>query len=215
VVGDVWKVSFWSTLLEQAAVNVRYWRVIAQPGGEPSPLAIAGFFSATFHAIYKAVLANTAFFHGVHAMKWRPAPPQVGSVNTVNQGPGTAGTEALPKQVSGIITLTTGNATRRGRGRVYVPFPSEAHSNPNGNPLQLYTDQLVNLAVSFRLELSMIGGNTDTTFRPVLFGRARPAIGNRPALPEIITDITGAVARPKFATQRRRGNYGRPNSAPS
>lgn len=213
-VGDVWKISIWCTLGNQAAVNVRYYRVRLQPGGDMTAISVAGFFNTTFSTPYRAVMSVNAFFYGVHAMKWRPAPPQVGAVSaTAGQG-GTVAGDVLPGQVSGLISLRTTNATRRGRGRVYIPFPSEADTGAQGNPTAAYLTNLGNLAGVFDNEVAAIGGGTDTTFTPVIFGRARPATPVLPALPEIITDVTVATAANRFATQRRRGGFGRPNTPP-
>jgi hypothetical protein len=151
----------------------------------------------------------------VHAMKWRPEPPSVGAVSSASGRMGLVVGASLPLQVSGLISLKTDLATRRGRGRIYVPFPSASQSGTAGGASQAYVDNLVILKEMMIGDRGMIGGGADITWRPVIFGRRRDATIDQPALPEIFVEVKSGTALGKWATQRRRGAYGRANVPPT
>jgi hypothetical protein len=214
-VNDVWKVSFWCSQGAQVSVNVRYWQIISQMGAPPTAATVAGYFDTLFVDAYRAVLTAQAQFYGVHAMHWRPEPPQAGAIAALAGRVGLITGISVPMQVSGLISLKTQLATRRGRGRIYIPFLSVTSLTGSGNALQSYIDGLTVLKDLFTTDRVMVGGGNDVTWRPVLFGRARDAIGSRPPLPEIFVEVTSGKVGGKLATQRRRGAYGRTNVLPA
>jgi hypothetical protein len=115
---------------------------------------------------------------------------------------GAAGTGILPAQVSGLITLNTLLAGRKGRGRVYVPFIGNAYQDTDDTPTAALVTDMATFMTDW-LSLSLVngtGGGTINVF-PIIWHRAT----------NTHTDIDAFRANKLFATQRRRGNYGRLN----
>lgn len=199
--GDVYAVRLFTALGDQAAVNVRHYRVTTQQGTGATDAEIAAAMALIYPPAMKNMLVSAANYHGLNVQKIFPLPPTVAVPSSVGAGPGLDTSEPLPRQVSGIITLRTAFAGRRYRGRIYIPFPGELANDPNGVPSVAYVTGLVALAnLVLPPVVAGAGGNT-STLTSVLFHRDTNT-----------TDaITNAVAQSKWATQRRRGSYGRPN----
>jgi len=155
---------------------------------------------------YAALLSTLATFWGVSVQAVPPTAPSPPANSAGAPVPGTAAGDMLPSQTSGIITLRTAAIGRRNRGRVYVPFPAEADSSPQGRPTVGYIGRLGNLAAQLTLPLTIAAGGGTAIVEPVIYHRLDT--------PPTSTFITAAVARPLWATQRRRGDYGRPNPPP-
>lgn len=107
----------------------------------------------------------------------------------------------LPGQDSGLITKTTDFSGRTFRGRCYVPFPYTAAQDDDDTPTADYVERLAVFANDFLTTQNVTAGGGLVVLKPVLYNRATV----------VITPITGNTPRKKWATQRRRGNYGRAN----
>lgn len=96
-----------------------------------------------------AALANTTDLVGVGVRNMADNGSGQGfSEATSNLGatPGTGGTNALPPNVSFVVTLRTGLSRQANRGRVYLPgFVEETNNAPGG----IITDTAKNAAVDF------------------------------------------------------------------
>jgi hypothetical protein len=125
--------------------------------------------------------------------------------NTTGNGFGDNAGDALPRQTSGIISLVTALGGRKNRGRVYVPFPSETDNAIAGHPTAGYVTALGDLAAILTGPYIGVGagGNTND-LQPVILHRVDGSV----------TPITGHFERSFWATQRRRGDFGRPNTGP-
>lgn len=168
------------------------------------PGQIARRISDVQHAAIKACLDDDAKYLGHSAKLIHPVVSDE-AFSTVNEGYGTAAGDALPRQVSGIFTLTTGFPGRANRGRQYVPFPSEADNPNTATPSPVYVTAVSTLGTLFTVDLTATVVGDTCTFGWIIYRRANP--GASPL-------VTGHIARNKWATQRRRGNYGRPNEVP-
>lgn len=107
----------------------------------------------------------------------------------------------LPGQDSGIITKTSDLSGRTYRGRCYVPFPYTAAQDDDDTPTADYVDRLAVFAGDFLTTQNVTAGGGLAVCKPVLYNRVTT----------VITPITGFTPRKLWATQRRRGNYGRAN----
>ena len=122
---------------------------------------------------------------------------------------GTGGATSLPKQTCGLASIKTALAGRRYRGRMYLPFPSVTMDTGDGVPTAGYQVNVVN-AVTVMLSVNNItvGGRT-ANWNTVLVHKA----GKTP-IPASPTPITTFVIDGGWATQRKRGYFGRINESP-
>jgi len=189
---------------EQVSVNVRHFIVSSIAGDGASDYDAAVALSLACAAPYKAVLAEGANYYGVSVQIKRGVDTFAQQWDADNAGAGTVTGDTMPRQASGIITLTTALIGRANRGRIYVPFPSEEDNHAEGYPIQDYVDRLLDIA-EVLAEQQVIGsaGNT-ATLDPVILHRVA----------QTTTVIDSYVAKGKWATQRRRGSYGRANTLP-
>jgi len=183
-------------------------------GGTPATdQDVADQVDAAVAAPYKDLMPADAAYRGAQCTILNVTPPYLArtipaSANA-NAGVGVAAGAPMPGQVSGLISLQTTRASRAGRGRTYVGFPAMVHDNGAGNPTAAYVALLVALADQIAVGLSIsTGGRTATLVRVLLHTINKFEVVPPP------DGIISFVARAKWATQRRRGDYGRLNVSP-
>jgi hypothetical protein len=110
----------------------------------------------------------------------------------------------LPTQVSGIITKRSSFTGRANRGRIYFPFPATQSLDTDETPkaayvtlIQAYADNIGALH-----SVTSAGGSANLT----------PIIVNRTLSHLVVWE--DSLARKRWATQRRRGDFGRTNVLP-
>jgi hypothetical protein len=150
------------------------------------------------------LLANNARYVGVALQRLSPLPLSVVITDNTNQANGTGGANELPLQVSGIVTLKTNLAGRANRGRMYIPFPPVAAQGTDGHPTNGYVTAVDTLAAIAILPQTVGTAPNQVVLTPVVYHKRL----------NTTTDITDKVARQRWATQRRRGDYGKPNPIP-
>jgi len=198
---DITRVLIRTALFSQLGLIVRHYRHSAIDGTGTTHQAIADALQFSLSATLLPLLTSQASFLGVTAQKIEPLPASIPFASSSPPLPGTGGPNTLPGQVSAIITLRSNNAGRRNRGRSYVPFPSEER-NTDGKPTATYVADLTQLGTA--LIMARVIGPTlaNETLTPIIY--------RRNFTPRTI-DIQSFVARPVWATQRRRGDYGQAN----
>lgn len=188
----------------QIGINVSFWNVDSISAGAPTDQQLVDSFSTGFSAFYKPCLAPACRYYGAMLNRVSPGATTSTVFSGNGRGVGTATGDNLPRQTSGIITLKTAFAGRRYRGRVYIPFPAEADNDAVGNPTAGYVTRLGLLAAQYAGPLvHSIGGGTVVTS---LLVRSRKF--------GLWTPVIATIARVVWATQRRRGSYGRTNQLP-
>lgn len=203
--GDLLEVKFVCFCQGQLGLNVRHYKVTVSAGAGADLAEIADALATDAADYYKDCLSADADYKGVMVQSIYPTPKGAVVSDTSGNGSGNQASQVLPTQVSGIITMQTALAGRSGRGRVYVPFPGQGDAADDGTPSAAYVANLEDLG-SFLATTQIIVGATGTSdLAPVLIQLGNPAV-TRP--------ITGRIARNKWATQRRRGSYGAPNTSP-
>ncbi len=189
---------------DQISVNVLHYRVDNIINLGPTPVQAALFFDGIFAPLMKPLLYNVAVYYGVAVQKVWPLPRTAAGTNITNTGSGTAGASGLPKQTAGLCSKRTDLASRSGRGRFYAPFPSTSSNITGGVPTAGYITNLGVLATEIKtLEMWTVGGDS-ADFIPIVFNRKTHAK----------TDLVTCVAKNFWATQRKRGDFGRKNSLP-
>lgn len=204
-VGDLYQIRTLCWSSTQIGLNVRYYTIAAFTGTEATPTQIAAGFDTALNGAYKALLSASAAWRGVGAKRLTTVPTiEYSSIGNAGVG-GVAG-DLLPTQVSGLISLYSTTPNRIGRGRVYVPFPSEADNTSAGVAQASYVTRLQTLAALLNVTTVVNGTGGTTSLAPVLRNRQTGAL---------ITLIGGTTfSHSNWATQRRRGNYGKQNLFP-
>jgi len=118
----------------------------------------------------------------------------------------TVGQDSLglaPGQVSPVVRKTSQRAGRSGRGRLFHPFLLVSQLDNNGHLLPGISDS-ISVGYSHTFGEVIIGTAPDTcTLVPVIIHRS--------PLPLTFTPIDDILCTGLLGTQRRRGQYGRPN----
>jgi hypothetical protein len=212
-VGEVVQVRIWAADAEQASVNTIWYQVAATGASAATDQDVADERSATLAPLMKALLGNVAIFRGAQVMIHANMPPHLQLTAPVfqngQQGAGTAGAIMLPRQTSGLISFQTASPGVKNRGRFYVPFPSDNNNTTPGAPSALYITNLTNLAAQINSGLALVtAGRTATLVRIIRHFPDKNGITFPP------TPVTGGGGNIRWATQRRRGSFGRFNGSP-
>jgi len=203
-VNDIIKAQLWSSDSEQASVNTFHYRVTAVTGIVPSLTDFLTVFDTTAAAPYKALLSNHATYNGAVAQIVFPLPLRVAEKTSVSAGAGGGAGAGLPRQACGLISWTTPLAGPGGRGRTYIPFLSDADTELNGQASAAYKALAGTFATAISVMTNVPGGA----------GSATVELGIRHGTTASFTAFTGGSVSGQFATQKRRGSFGRPNSSP-
>lgn len=204
VINDVCNVRAYTFLDAQLGINNWYFRISAT-AGTPDVQTVAEGYEAHIAAALKACIATPAIFLGVSA-RVLGGPGWPTWYSKLLQGAGSGGADPVPKQCAGIFSKITAYGGRKGRGRAYVPFPTESQCEPNGNPTAAYI-ALINTYAGLHVGNQVLtAGANSVTGNFCLYS-------NAPGVPEV-RPIINITTRDRFATQMRRGDYGRLNAIP-
>lgn len=194
---------------DQIGLNILHYEVTGVGGGGLDLTAIAGGINNALRASYRGWISVDAKWRGVGVRNLMPqqttefayvAGDAVGLVASTN----------LPTQTSGIITLRTGLAGGEFRGRLYPPFPAASYSDAQGLMTIAASIALAGITGNVLGPMVLTVGPISTTLSLAV---RHPNTGDPPVNPAW-TLVTGGFTGTKFATQRRRGQLGRPNQLP-
>jgi hypothetical protein len=206
VVGGVVRHVMYSKIAGQVSVTKRDYQCVSITGGSQiDGQSVVEMFD-NYHATgMKNCMSFMATYYGSQLYYQTPVGLKPRPVSTtLNQGIGSDAGELLPTQSCGLISLYTDTLGKTGQGRVYVPFPAQDSIDSTGSPDALYLTDLTTLATSLIAPHVVPAGAVTGTFTPVLY-----IPGGEPPKP-----IIRFVVRDAFATQRRRGAFGRLNANP-
>jgi len=205
--GDFVEVKIYTFLDNQLGENVLYGMMQASVGPQDAA-TIAIDVRNWFRTKYTDLMANDAVFLGISLRTWGIAVgyPDFATIWS-KQDPwqaGTAGAVPCPKQASGIVSKYTPYGGRRGQGRSYVPFPATDSVEADGNPTAAYLADLTTLGNAMVGPDPVGGGNYDIQWGLMKWRQ-----------PNTFLALVNSIPRDRFATQRRRGDYGRVNAIPA
>ena len=212
-VGTLLRVTQWCVDSEQASENVNHWSVTTSTGVGITDTDIAAALDAICNATIPPLIYNGATYKGTTAqILGLSASPLFGSSN-FGAAAGIGGAIGMSRQTAGLIRLNTIYAGPGYRGRQYMPFPSTTQDVGLGVPTGAYVAFLSNHRNLYFVVQSVphIGGGGSGIIKPVLYHRYKPG---PPIVPAFSTDISSHASSSFWATQRRRGSFGRPNTAP-
>lgn len=189
---------------DQASFNTVYYQVTGVGVSVATLEDMVANFSALVAPLIKPLIYNGASFDGIIGQIISPLPLMARVLNGNDTGIGTGGAIGLARQVAGLIRLRTDFAGPGFRGRNYLPFPSNSHNQAYGLPTNAYVAAALLLATDMKAFTSVSVGGRTATVRMGLWKRAG----------SVFTPITSVDAASDWATQKRRGTFGRPNIAP-
>jgi len=205
-IGGIVKVITYCTIPGQVSTNSHKWQLVSLSSGATfpsSPFILA--MDSSLAGLYTGLISSNSEYYGSQLYLLNPIglPPRPDHVN-VNNNPGTGGAGLLPSQTSGLVSLYSSTLGKIGQGRTYIPFPPPGLNNADGTPEATYVTDLNALGAFLFANNIVIDGGVTATFRPCLYrgGTDTPRF------------LESAVAHDAWATQRRRGAFGRLNKVP-
>lgn len=213
VVGNIYRTRVAFQLGSQVSLNYYDHRVIASSAADATVQMLADAISADAATALKGPVTSAATFLGLGTRRIFTSPPfGLEYICTLNTGLGGGGANPLPSQVTGLISVYSANPGRSGRGRRYIPFPSTtAQTAPAEKPNAAYVvslDQIV--GHMFTQKVLTLAGARTVTILPQLSRR----FGQGANATFVSVAIDRALSRSSWATQRRRGDYGKQNLSP-
>jgi len=218
-VGDAIQIQIFCSLGAQTSVTSWYYTVDTIPGLSDS--AVARLLADAFVVPWTALMCNDAQYDGVKVTNLTQttiapslAPPKQDTF-------GNAGAIPLPRQCAALVGLLTERGGKHGRGRRYLPFPAAADNESDGiaTPTDGYRNRCNNLLATIAQRWVInAGGGAALTLVPVVRANltVQPVPPVDPPLPPTWNyfPITRYLIPDAWATQKRRGYYGRANFSP-
>ncbi len=114
---------------------------------------------------------------------------------------GTGGATPMPAQACGLITRRVLRLTNANRGRLYIPFPYTGAGSTAETPSGAYQSKCQAIA-DLLLPLTAVYLNTGQHWAPILLNERTGSW----------QELFATEVQPKWATQKRRGDYGKLNN---
>jgi len=209
---DILEVRTVCTNADQLSLNVLHYRVTFLTGPAPGVTIseMATGLSNIMGPGYQLIMPASAAYRGT-GVKNLMAPPTQEATSTASAGPGVAGGAEIPQQVSYLVNFKTESSGRGFRGRIYPGFVSNLHVNTSGNMNAAGFTAIQLMAAAIVGNFTITSGANQTTIQLIILRRQ----ANKLPLPfPTYADVTTITARNAFATQRRRGDFGRTNTTP-
>lgn len=208
IVGDLVKAQIVTFDTNQVGLNT-LWFLVGSVGGSPATdQDLASALDPIISPLIAPLLNDNAEYRGIRAQVYvalTAKPKWVDVIANVGATSGTGGSTAMAKQVAGITSWYTNYPKQANRGRTYWPFPSTIADTGDGVPSVAYINALNAIASAIRTFTSVSAGGRTAAFAQVLVHRK--AIGTN-------SNIIAYLNRANWATQRRRGAFGRPQGTP-
>ena len=207
VLGSVIRVTGFTQYGEQAGLNTGHWVCVNVRGqGQPYAQTVKNF-AQDFILRYKPGSSTLTDVLGVELAEISPSQSVTYSDFTFN-AKGTVTGKILPRQCAGLGRRISQAAGRAGHGRLYFPFPPASFTVDN---IQWETPALAQFSTMlqfwtrpFHDGINQGDGSNVNEWNAVLYHRAA----------KTFTGIVQEDVSKYIATQRRRGDFGRPNVAP-
>jgi hypothetical protein len=198
----------------QAAVNTVHYFVSAVGTTPATDDDAALALHDIIHLSYPPLMSSLTSYRGVQMQILSPIPPFQALFVEGFFGDdilGTSGETSLPSQTCGLVEYQTGAARQRGRGRSYLAFPATANDDGTGKPSAGGRAAMLAIASDLSAGLSVSrDGRTATLVRVLKHGKDKDHVQIFPYW----TAVTGHSVSVFWATQKKRGNWGRSNLSP-
>jgi len=203
-VGNILELRVWVNDGNQASVNTFHYQVNVVSAPPATDQDVASAFDTAMAPLYKPFLNNNATYRGCTCQVINPLPIKIDVIATGFPGAGTGGAVASAHQVSGLTSWYSATAGRRGRGRTYWPFPPTAFTSGDGTPTAGSVTIMDNIASAVFGFSTIVASGRQATIAFGIWSRSL----------RVLTPVTTRITRGVWATQRKRGNFGRPNGSP-
>jgi hypothetical protein len=203
-VGTIYRVQPTTYGQGQVGYNELHAQVTANVGTGATDAQIAAVASAAWAAIYVPWLYSTFSYRGTVVQQISPA--RMNAVTSIaGQAAGTGTGGALPTQLAGLVSMTSTIPGRKGHGRMYVSFPADNMMVVLTGVLSAAGQTLLTNAQSvLNTPWTAGGGGNTTTLSYGVYSKKLPGFGT------LLSTVNSTV----FATQRRRGAFGKVNNEP-
>lgn len=202
--GNIVEVRFFCQFGDQGSVNVRHYNTTTHSGNGPDLKLVADEISGTIAPLLIGTISVEAHYRGTGVRVVAPPPISLEALSNAGAGQGTGAGIALPRQVCGIVSLRSETGGRRARGRFYVPFPPTSQNQVGGIPTPGYMVNLASIGGFLVTTITVGTAPNQATLVPVVWSKK---YASSYPLKTIVTPQM-------WATQRRRGSFGRPNTSP-
>lgn len=190
---------------EQIVENVFHYLITAV--SSPVPATDQDFgdnIDSIMAPLYKPAMANLSTYRGFLTQKIWPLPVTASVISNANAGVGTLGATPQPRQVCGLTSWYTALAGHKQRGRTYWGFPASNLDSGNGVVSAAGIALYAALGSALQNLTAVVAGPRSCSCKFVLYHRGD----------HTNTTITSKITRSEWATQRRRGSFGRANVSP-
>lgn len=206
-VGSIWRLVFycWEPADQQLGVNVMHYKCTVVTGGGALTSDLVDQMSTYAGSRYRAYLSSQAQYWGAAIYKpTSPGPPPDTSSNGRGAGAGSGG--LVPTVAAPVISFRTAIGGRSGRGRAYMPFLTGNSIGVDGQLTTTSAAYFASMFADLRVPpvIAGAGGGDSVNVVQVIYHRATDTADAVTTL-----NVTGKIGR-----QKRRGDYGRKNSAP-
>lgn len=206
VIDEEYTLSLFCSLKGQASVNRFRIRITQIVGAALTDADVVKSFSTTWAALYKAVITSDTLYQGATMRMVKGAVPfPITAFSQQAAGGGTLAPPQLPTQTSGLVSLYTSKLGKKYRGRMYVPFPAAISQDlVTGEPIAAYLTSITAMGTELiGIHSTVVGGST-----------VESVYGLTPVPDVTLTAFDSFIARGAWATQKRRGDYGKLNKGP-
>jgi len=203
--GDRLEIKFYCADAEQGSVNTINFQAGNSTGGSITDQDVANYFDEFYGSTLKDFIANTASYQGTTCRIANLLPLPVPALASAHSGVGVAGAVGLPRQTAGLLDFRTAVAGPGGRGRMFFPFPATTANETLGKPLAGYVTSMSNFGTDL-IAVAFIPGFGGASLQ-VSFVLWSPTHAR-------MVPIVSAFGATSWATQKRRGGFGRPNAGP-
>jgi len=191
---------------DQVGINVRNW-VCTDIVGDTSfdDQILVDELSKRVALLHKPFMPSVASYLGMYLATINvPGIPSGVVTSHLGTGAGTASGDLLPRQASALLHFETVLAGRHGRGRMYIPFGTEDFNTSAG--------ELITIGLAVADALRLFYGTPQTVSNAGVHCQLWPAVRDRAT--NVLTLIFESRTEKRWATQRRRGQFGRQNPIP-
>lgn len=199
------EIAMYCATSDQAGINTLRFRT-TDSAGTVSLQDVADWWSTMAATYYKPMISSDASYLGCSVRNLTTLPLEIAWWAQNGAGVGTMG-DLLPAQLAALVSMRTLRAGPSGRGRHYIPFPGVGAIGANGVLDGDYAADVELWRIWATADHTFTDGGDTVTLTPGLW--ALPT-----SLLTFLPFVDSSVAT-GFATQRRRGYFGRKNALPS
>jgi len=182
----------------QMSVNTLYFIPTINAGFGASSGKVAKAMFDNMKAAWRDCIPVAAELLGAKVQEVLPAPLKLPGVVVEGSLTGTEAGDPMPTGLSITATLQTGFAGISRRGRIFFPFISNVRLDTDGHPEGNICNLIKNAIEVITNYTSATVDGTDYSFQWVVYSRTS----------NLKTPIVNIRVLPKWATQRRRGDFG-------